>query len=434
MSSTISTPKNHQDYLPKLPENWGRLQLDQLIGYLDGRVFGLKRGIPPLKEHNKEGGIPYVKSEFIKGYKFIEVNSEVQRVDVRQVPNDRIFEQGSLFITRVGENAGKASIIKERATAHEGVILTFFDPKKVYGEYVYWWFRTKDCQTIVKNLAVGVAQKSLSKEQIKSIEIPLPYPDNFEESLKIQNYVLQRINTLMSEVMDARSILEDMSNDTNLILDATLTEIFNDEIRQNWTNNRVFSKVIKPSSREISPERQEPYTHLQYISGDNIEKGTGRLLNERTLEQTKKRNGTKKLFSNAVLYQNLHPELRKVVYIQEEGICSEDIIPFQIQSDVQLIPRFLMWFLVSPYFTEYVKKRSVMKKEGSNTDRQRINLGDINEYLLYFPSLEDQERIVKRLDHVQSQVGEMQKILEAEKELLTQLELSILARAFQGEL
>ena len=362
----------------------------------------------------------------------LEFKDEVPIIDATQVTRSRVFKPGSLFITRVGDNTGRASIIKEPAIAHTGIIMTYFDHKKIYVEYVYWWFKTKAFQIILEKLSSGVAQKSLNQKQVSSIEIPLPHPTNFTKSLEIQRYILQRINTLMPEVHDARSLLEDMSSDAKLILDLTLEEIFNDDIRHSWTFNGNFEDLILHPSTELSPEQQERYTHLQYIGGVDIEKGTCRLLNEKTLKQTKERGGPKKLFSNAILYQNLRPDLRKVVYMREEGICSQDIIPFQIIPDIQLIPRFLMWFLVSPYFTRYVK--DCIKKKNGSTERQRINLSDIKKYSLHFPSLEDQEQIVKRLDHIQSQVSEMQKILDAEKELLKQLEFSILDRAFRGEL
>jgi hypothetical protein len=49
------------------------------------------------------------------------------------------------------------------------------------------------------------------------------------------------------------------------------------------------------------------------------------------------------------------------------------------------------------------------------------------------PNLQDQNRVVFRLDTVQSEVDRMRSVLDEEGQLLDRLERSILEKAFRGE-
>ena len=73
-------------------------------------------------------------------------------------------------------------------------------------------------------------------------------------------------------------------------------------------------------------------------------------------------------------------------------------------------------------------------EKGRGATREGVNSQILRELRLPLPQLTKQKQIIVYLNSIQSQVDEMQRLLEQDAELLDQLEQSILERAFRGEL
>lgn len=418
-----------------LPEGWQRVKIGDLLEDIEGHRKALRVGQRLLEnDQNYNGqGIPCFGSQEIKAYKYVERSEGTPLIRADKEGTFPVFPPESLLIIRAGANSGRVGIIRERATANNNIYLAHFDSEKVEVDYIYWWFKSPIFQRQLKTKVSGVAQFSWNQPQVKSIEIPLP-------PLDIQKRILQRIEALMVEIEQARKIVFNVINDTNQLIGVALDDVFSDANRREWSNEQDLNQLTNSSSREIKADELKRHGGVQYIGGAEIEKGTCRLVQEHTIDKIDDKGAKKFCEPGSILYQTLRPELRKAVFMKGPSICSQDIIALTVKPGKNLLPRFLMWALVSSHFTEFASKyaypegRDDDKTSNEKRRRPRINKGDLLSYKLRFPNEDNQTVISSRLDMVQDNVGEMQRILAEQKALVEQMEQSILDQAFRDTL
>lgn len=123
---------------------------------------------------------------------------------------------------------------------------------------------------------------------------------------------------------------------------------------------------------------------------EDIEKTTGRLLCKQKASQRKINGDKVKFFKGNILYSKLRPYLLKILIADDDGICTPELIPFDMIGDIN--PRYILWVLRSPhvdYKINAVTYGVKMPRVGTDT---MVNL------LIPLPPIEEQQRIVERLD------------------------------------
>jgi type I restriction enzyme S subunit len=90
--------------------------------------------------------------------------------------------------------------------------------------------------------------------------------------------------------------------------------------------------------------------------------------------------------------------------------------------------KFICYFLNSPIILEHVNNLI------GGSAAPHINVGDIKEYPVPFPSLEEQKEIVRRVEQLFAFADRIEARYTKAKAMLDKLPQSILAKAFRGEL
>lgn len=125
---------------------------------------------------------------------------------------------------------------------------------------------------------------------------------------------------------------------------------------------------------------------------EDIEKGSGRLLN-RVRHSDRPSISEKNAFNTGdVLYGKLRPYLNKVLVADEPGVCSSELVPFRCHGDWD--PGYFKLALSSPMFLRYVNARSYGMK------MPRLGTDDARRSVLPLPPLQEQARIVARVDEL----------------------------------
>ena len=93
-----------------------------------------------------------------------------------------------------------------------------------------------------------------------------------------------------------------------------------------------------------------------------------------------------------VLYGKLRPYLNKVVLADSTGFCTTEIIPITPGATIEA--RYLQIVLRSPYFLEYVTKRSYGMK------MPRLGTKDLESARIPLPPLAEQKRIIAKVDEL----------------------------------
>ena len=162
---------------------------------------------------------------------------------------------------------------------------------------------------------------------------------------------------------------------------------------------------------------------------EDIEKG-GRLLEHKTVGE-RKAVGDKTVFAKGdILYSKLRPYLLKVLVAPGDGICTPEIVPFRVYGGID--PNYIVNYLKSPYVDNLINSITYGVK------MPRVGTETMTSLLVPIPPLEEQRRIVEKIDKVASAVSAYDVAYRKTETLNSAfpeaLKKSILQEAVQGKL
>ena len=162
---------------------------------------------------------------------------------------------------------------------------------------------------------------------------------------------------------------------------------------------------------------------------EDIEKG-GRLLEYKTVGE-RKAVGDKTIFTKGdILYSKLRPYLLKILVAPDDGICTPEIVPFRVYGGID--PSYIVNYLKSPYVDNLINSITYGVK------MPRVGTETMTSLLVPIPPLEEQRRIVEKIDEVASAVSAYDVAYQKSEALNSTfpeaLKKSILQEAVQGKL
>ena len=162
---------------------------------------------------------------------------------------------------------------------------------------------------------------------------------------------------------------------------------------------------------------------------EDIEKG-GRLLEHKTVGD-RKAVGDKTVFAKGdILYSKLRPYLLKILVAPDDGICTPEIVPFRVYGGID--PNYIVNYLKSPYVDNLINSITYGVK------MPRVGTETMTSLLVPIPPLEEQRRIVEKIDKVASAVSAYDVAYQKTETLSSafpeRLKKSILQEAVQGKL
>ena len=162
---------------------------------------------------------------------------------------------------------------------------------------------------------------------------------------------------------------------------------------------------------------------------EDIEKG-GRLLEHKTVGE-RKAVGDKTVFAKGdILYSKLRPYLLKILVAPDDGICTPEIVPFRVYGVID--PNYIVNYLKSPYVDNLINSITYGVK------MPRVGTETMTSLLVPVPPLDEQRRIVEKIDEVASAVSAYdvayQKTETLNSAFPEALKKSILQEAVQGKL
>ena len=124
---------------------------------------------------------------------------------------------------------------------------------------------------------------------------------------------------------------------------------------------------------------------------EDVEKG-GRLIVRKTVGE-RKAIGDKTVFSKGdILYSKLRPYLLKILVAPECGICTPEIVPFQMYGGI--VSEYIVNFLCSPYVDNLINSITYGVK------MPRVGTETMTTLFVPVPPLAEQHRIVQRVDEL----------------------------------
>ena len=159
------------------------------------------------------------------------------------------------------------------------------------------------------------------------------------------------------------------------------------DLPESWVWVRFFS-VADIATNLVRPEEYADYMH---IAPDNIEKATGTLFECHTVQQDKVVSPNHLFYKGQIIYSKIRPLLRKAVIAPFDGLCSADMYPL----NTAINRKYLLRYMLSDAFNLQVA--TVMS---SRVKMPKINQDELSKILIPIPPMQEQERIVSRIEEL----------------------------------
>ncbi|MBU1024128.1 restriction endonuclease subunit S [bacterium] len=302
------------------------------------------------------------------------------------------------------------------------------DEELIIPAYFYYLCRSSIIVDQLEPKMRGASYPAVSDNDVMQVEIPLPL-------VGIQKKIIQRIEAIFSELEEARRLHEKIVADTNRLMDAMLAEVLPNpekELPEGW-GALPLSQLASEESNQIIPSDHPSDTYnywgLDAILESQIAEPLPNYIQGSDIKST-----CVSFSSKHVLYSKLRPYLNKVIVPSIDGIGSTEWVVYR--PNLKLIRReYLAFVLRTKWFVNLASGSSYGAR------MPRANKSVLREIKIPIPFITDpikslsiQEQIIERISQFSSDVDSMQKGNAQHERLFAQLEQSILAQTFRGEL
>jgi type I restriction enzyme, S subunit len=185
----------------------------------------------------------------------------------------------------------------------------------------------------------------------------------------------------------------------------------------------TFSDIAEIAQDLVDPAEVPNAPH---IAPNHIESGTRRLLPYTTVREDGVTSPKQRFTKGQILFTKIRPYLLKSVLADFDGVCSADMYPLWTKQTAD--SKYVLYWVTSPDFREIIafhQGRTVLPK---------INQPSLNATPVPLPPLDEQHRIVAKIDSLSGKSKRARDHLDHLPRLVEKYKQSILSAAFRGEL
>ena len=368
-----------------------------------GDVCALKNGYTPKAEElSEQGVIPYFR---ISAMNFEGNEKRMIKPTAWLVSKKRCFNAGSIVFPK---NGGAVYTRKVRVLEHDSVVdlntgVCTPDKKTIDCEYLYHWFSNLNITDVVVEGTIPFVDFGMLRE----VFIPLP-------PLDVQREIVAKVEAGLKE---ADGLVAHFKR-----LAALADDTFKAELDETFSTLNAPTVKLGDVCEEIRERISTDAIELKnYITTDNMLKACGGI---RLAESLPPNTSLVHYKRGDILLSNIRPYLKKLWHATFDGGCSSDVIVFRSGRE-DLKSCYLYQVLSQETFFGYVMQNV------SGTKMPRGKREWIKEFEFPLPSLDEQARIVARLEAAKVRCERLR--LEAERGLKAAeaLRKAVLAEAFE---
>lgn len=193
-----------------------------------------------------------------------------------------------------------------------------------------------------------------------------------------------------------------------------------EEGKRQRDEGRTIGEALRPRREKAQPA---DHPDLAYIGLEHVEAHSMRLLGSVPAETM--RSQANRFYAGDVLYSRLRPYLNKVWLADRDGLCSAEfiVLPGNEVTDSD----FLRYRLNARDFVQFANSLNA-------GDRPRVDFDQISSFILPPFSLEQQRRIVAKIEELFSELDEGVANLKKARAQLAVYRQALLKHAFEGHL
>lgn len=325
---------------------------------------------------------------------------------------------GDCLVSRLPQPLGRACIIpykNERMITAVDCSIIRFNNKVITPKYFIYYSMSDSYNKKVTALSTGATRQRISRKNLETITIPLP-------PLPKQERIVAKLDKAFEAIDKVKANAEQNLNNAKELFESYLNNIFSNI-------NASFNKKLSDVTKIVgggTPSKSTP----TYYQG-NIPWATVRDMNEDDLSKTEfsitneavKSSATNIIPANNVIIAT-RVGLGKVCILMQDTAINQDlkgIIPTKPMNF-----KYLFWWFKS------IKNK--IEEAGVGATVKGVKLPFVQNLQIPYISINDQQKIVEKLDALQEQTKRLEQIYTQKIKECDELKQSILQKAFRGEL
>lgn len=294
-------------------------------------------------------------------------------------------------------------------------------------------FRTKGYIALFDTFSPGIIdfRKRLSWDRCKHMKVPVPPLEEQNRIVKFACNVGAKVHLVTQKLQQQLDLLNEYRQslitravtkglDPNVEMkDSGLPWI--KEIPAHWKVTPL-RYVITVCTNLVSPA---DYLDEIQVSPDSIEKGSGRLIDKKTVRESGAVSPNHLFWPNMIIYSKIRPALQKVIISDFSGLCSADMYPIKTGENL----KFIFYSMLSLPFTKQVSMFADLRIK-----MPKINQDELEQILIALPPVEEQEQIAMHVEYKLKQIEEISNSLKRSIEKLSEYRSSLISAAVTGQL
>lgn len=333
------------------------------------------------------GNIPWLRTQEV-GYGNI-WDTEV-KITEKGLNNSsaKLIPINCVIIAMYGATVGRVSINKIPLSTNQACANIELNKEIVKYRYVFHVLRSK--YDYIKSLGTG-PQTNINAGIVKKLQIPIPYPDQPEKSLKIQEEIVRILDSLSEETNKLTTALQNELNSHQKRYEYHLAELFKFEGKEvEWKTLKEVAEIGtgRRNTNEAIPNGKYPFFVRSQIP---------RTINEYEFDET------------AIITAGDGVGVGKVFHYIEGKYALHQRAYRIVARDKEINSKYLFYYMRNT-FSKYIEKISVHASVTS------LRKPMFEKYPTPIPSLKEQERLVKIIDKLdittQSITTEIKKEIE----------------------
>lgn len=335
------------------------------------------------------------------------------------ITNYTIVEPDTIMINGLNLNydlkSRRVGLVKNKGVITSAYLALRPDINKILPNYATYLFKGYEAKMAFHNMGSGI-RKTLGFKEFKNQ--PVLYPP-IKEQLRIVRFLDQQCSIIEKTIDRTKSSIEEYKKLMQAIITRAVTKgvrgerpsrnsgvVWIGEIPEEWTALN-FKYVATVKANLVHPS---DFTDYPQIAPDNIEKGTSRLLNYKTVGEVGIESDNHLFYKGQILYSKIRPILNKVIIAPFDGLCSADMYPIETTINKQ----YLVYMMLSDVFLSQVKLVTE-----DRVKMPKINQEELGQIKICLPPEDEQVEIVKYLN---SKITSINHLMESKEKFLAELE------------
>lgn len=303
------------------------------------------------------------------------------------------------------------------------------DQSRIETAFLRWWFRRESSWLAALGLSSGATPTSrnrLKEVSFLSMEIPLP-------PLSEQRRIVARIEELAAQIQEARTLRQQAAEEAAALVASETNDLFTGEATRTWPTALLGQVAEIRSGVTLGRQLIGRTIRLPYLRVANVQDGHLDLGIVKEVEVLESEAATWKLQRGDLLLTeggDWDKLGRGTIWREEIPNCIHQNHIFRVRTRPDdFMPEFLTKLIGSPVGKAYFQEASKQ-----TTNLASINQRQLKAFRVFQPPLEEQCRIVSKLDALKAEVDALKHLQTETAVELDALLPSILDKAFKGEL